>query len=59
MAEDIKVKFELGDRVVGLATGEEGVVTRLCSDKGAVFVRWSLNNAPVMVDVDSLRRVQE
>ncbi|GAH67147.1 unnamed protein product [marine sediment metagenome] len=37
---DRRVEFKVGDRVASLDSNEEGTITRLCSDKDIVYVRW-------------------
>ena len=48
--------FEVGDEVISLEDGKEGIVARLCGDPTAVFVKWDDSPAQQrMVEVSSLR----
>jgi len=47
---------EVGDKVISLEDGKEGIVARLCGDPTAVFVKW--DDSPTqqrMVEVASLK----
>ena len=48
--------FEVGDKVISLEDGKEGIVARICGDPIAVFVKW--DDSPTqqrMVEVSSLK----
>ena len=48
--------FEVGDKVISLEDGKEGIVARLCGDPTAVFVRWDDSSTQQrMVEVASLK----
>lgn len=51
-----EVEFEIGDRVTEIESGEKGAIKRLCSDKGAVFVRWDKDGSQEMVETKTLRK---
>jgi len=53
---DRQVEFKVGDRVASLDSNEEGTITRLCSDKDIVYVRWDASKMQEMVETRTLRR---
>ena len=53
---DRQVEFMVGDRVASLDSNEEGPITRLCSDKDIVYVRWDASKMQEMVETSTLRR---
>ena len=54
--KDKQVEFKVGDRVASLDTNEEGTVSRLCSGKGAIYVRWDKDSSQGMVEISTLRK---
>jgi len=58
MSENKEVGLEVGDRIVELATDEEGAVTRLCPDKSIVYIRRDISSQQEMVEVAGLKRLR-
>ena len=54
--KDRQIEFKVGDRVASLDSNEEGTMTRLCSDKDIVYVRWDVSKMQEMVETKTLRR---
>ncbi len=53
---DRQIEFKVGDRVASLDSNEEGAITRLCSDKDIIYVRWDVSKMQEMVETRTLRR---
>lgn len=54
--KDKQVKFKVGDRVIELNTNEKGTITRLCSDKDVICVRWGKDSSQQMVETKNLEK---
>ncbi len=54
--KDRQVEFKVGDRVSEVESGEKSTISRLCPDKGAVYVRWDKDNSQGMVETKTLRK---
>lgn len=51
-----QVEFSVGDPIVDLITNEKGKVSRFCSDKGVIYIRWDKDGSQEMVETKSLRK---
>ena len=53
-----KAEFKTGDKVITLDTNEKGVISRLCPDKGIIYVRWDESKMQMMVEVSNLKKLE-
>ena len=53
-----EAEFKIRDKVVTLDTNEKGTISRLCSDKGAIFLRWDKDNTQGMVEISNLKKLE-
>lgn len=57
MAKESKqVKFKVGDKIIEINTNEKGIISRLCSDKSIIYVRWGKDNSQQMVEIKNLKK---
>ena len=52
---DRQVEFKVGNRIASLDSNEEDTITRLCSDKDTVYVRWDPSKMQDIAETRTLR----